>query len=504
MQIFTSYFSDIKDINSDLITIFLYSNNRLFNKQILEIKKLLPEEIDRILKLEKFRAESESSIIIYTNKSFKSPRIQLFGLGEKEKLNYESFRKASALSCLNANKLKIQNITFLLPDLPDGLNLKYLTQSIFEGAFLSQYKFDKFLTSTQKTNRLKKITLAYNSKKLKDEINSVKVKTQILCDAVLLARDLSNMPANQLNPDLLAKYAKKSAKSFNYKAEVWDENKIKKTGFGGLVAVGSGSNHPPRFIILKYYGNKNKKMNIVLVGKGITFDSGGLSLKSAENMAEMKMDMSGAAVVLATVQCAARMKLPVNLIGLIPACENMPGGSALKPGDIIKHYGGKTSEVANTDAEGRLILADALAYAHKLKPELVIDIATLTGAVISALGHHVAAILGNDRTYIDKIKNAGDVTYERVWELPLYDEYKKQIKSEVADVRNLGTRGAGVITAAMFLKSFISDKNKKEYKWIHIDIAGTAIIDEGAYYIQSGASGFGVRLLIEFLRTNFK
>lgn len=503
MQLSVSFFSNIKEVKSDLITLFLFSNKHLFKDQINEIKKFLPHNIDRVLKLEKFNAELDSSCFIYTDKNFKSPLIQLVGLGDQKNVNYETFRKASAIAALNANRFKLNHLSIIFPDLFKELVPKYIAKAIFEGGILSQYKFDKFLPTKKRKNRLKKITLLYNSLKQREELNIAKFESKIICDGIFLARDLTNMPASELYPKVFANYAKKSAKLYKYKAEIWNEKKIKKIGLNGLMAVSSGSKHPPRFIILKYNGDKSHNSNIVLIGKGITFDSGGLSLKSADNMAEMKMDMSGAATVLATIQSTARLRIPVNLIGLIPTCENMPSGSAVKPGDIISHYGGKTSEVANTDAEGRLILADALAYAHKFKPELVIDIATLTGAVISALGHHVTAILGNDQEYIKKIKQAGEQTYERVWELPLYDEYKKQIKSEVADVKNIGTRGAGVITAALFLKNFISDKNGKEYKWIHLDIAGTAIINEGSYYIQSGASGVGVRLLTEFFKTNY-
>ncbi len=503
MQLSISFFSNIKEIKSDLITLFVFSNKHLFENQINKIKKFLSNNIDRVLRLEKFNGEFESSCFIYTDKNFKSPIIQLIGLGDQKNINNETFRKASAIAALNANKFKLNHISIIFPELIKGLTPKHIAKAIFEGVVLSQYKFDKFLSPNQRKTRLKKLTLIYDSLKQREELNEAKLESKIICDGIFLARDLTNMPASELYPKIFANYAKKSAKEYNYKAQIWNKEKIKKIGLNGLIAVSSGSKHPPRFIILKYDGEKSHKSNIVLIGKGITFDSGGLSLKSADNMAEMKMDMSGAAVVLATIQSVARMKIPVNLIGLIPICENMPSGSALKPGDIIKHYGGKTSEVANTDAEGRLILADALAYAHKFKPELVIDIATLTGAVISALGHHVTAILGNDQEYIKKIKQAGEQTYERVWELPLYDEYKKQIKSEVADVKNIGTRGAGVITAALFLKNFISDKNGKEYKWIHLDIAGTAIINEGSYYIQSGASGVGVRLLTEFFKTNY-
>jgi leucyl aminopeptidase len=233
----------------------------------------------------------------------------------------------------------------------------------------------------------------------------------------------------------------------------------------------------------------------VLVGKGVTFDSGGISIKPSAGMAEMKMDMSGAAAVIGTFEAVARLKLPVHIVGLIPAVENLPSGSAIRPGDILRHYNGKTSEVDNTDAEGRLILADALGYAETFKPQAVIDLATLTGAVVVALGHHATGMMGNDSALMKKLTSAGETTYERVWQLPLFDEYEKQIKSDVADVKNTGGRWAGSITAGLFLKRFIGN-----YKWVHLDIAGTAILEENGDYSFKGASGVGVRLLTEFLR----
>jgi leucyl aminopeptidase len=235
---------------------------------------------------------------------------------------------------------------------------------------------------------------------------------------------------------------------------------------------------------------------VVLVGKGVTFDSGGISIKPAAGMSEMKMDMAGAAAVIGTFEAAARLKLPCTLVGLIPAVENMPGGRALKPGDIIRHLNRKTSEVDNTDAEGRLILADALAYAERFSPAAVIDLATLTGACVVALGHAATGMMGNDDDVMAALTKAGQKTYERVWQLPLFDEYDRLIKSDVADVKNVGGRWAGAITAAMFLKRFVG-----KYPWVHLDIAGTAMLEEATEYSPRGASGIGVRLLIEFLRS---
>jgi len=233
---------------------------------------------------------------------------------------------------------------------------------------------------------------------------------------------------------------------------------------------------------------------VVLIGKGVTFDSGGISIKPSAGMAEMKMDMAGAAAVIGTMSAVSRMGLPFRVVGLVPATENLSGGSAMRPGDILRHANGMTSEVDNTDAEGRLILADALAYAERFSPDLIIDLATLTGAVVVALGHVAAGMLGNDQATMDCLNASGLRTYERVWQLPMFDEYERLVKSEIADVKNVGGRWAGAITGAMFLKKFVGKR-----RWVHLDIAGTAMLEEAMEYAPRGGSGFGVRLLSEFL-----
>jgi leucyl aminopeptidase len=264
---------------------------------------------------------------------------------------------------------------------------------------------------------------------------------------------------------------------------------------GGLLGVAQGSARPPRFLVMDYRPRSRPGATVVLVGKGVTFDSGGISIKPSAGMAEMKMDMSGAAAVIGALQATARLKLPVRVVGLVPATENLPGGRAMKPGDILRHLNGKTSEVDNTDAEGRLILADALAYASRFKPDAVIDLATLTGACVVALGHHATGMMGNNQALMARLKEAGARTFERVWELPMFEEYEKLIKSDVADVKNVGGRWAGAITGAMFLKHFIG-----AYPWVHLDIAGTAMMEETSDYIPKGGSGVGVRLLVDMLR----
>ena len=283
-----------------------------------------------------------------------------------------------------------------------------------------------------------------------------------------------------------------------YSVKVLKKDEIAKLGMNCIKSVGKGSKNEPRFVIMKYNGTIKKKTPIVLVGKGVTFDSGGTNIKPSSGMEEMKMDMCGAAAVVGKFEAVSKLKLKINLIGLLPLVENMPGGKAIKPSDIIKSYNGKTIEINNTDTEGRLVLADALGFAKKYNPELVIDLATLTGAAISALGSITTAAMGNSDKYMQKLISAGKDTNERIWELPLWDEYEYLIKCENADINNIGPKGeAGSITGGMFLKKFAEG-----YNWIHLDIAGTAISKTKSDYIPKYATGVGVRLITRFLQNN--
>ena len=494
--------SSLRSIKTDAVTIFIAEDANLRRQAVGELRKYFGKKIDQIIDLEHFKGKEGELVSLYTDKKLAASRLFLIGLGETKKLSLEQYRRAAASVSKKARSLKIKHLAVALPVIPsDGNILRYnvhdVVKAIGEGSFLSLYKFDKYFTGKDNKNtKISEVTVfdpsEHNVKVIKKSLN----EARLICEAVCLARDLENAPSNEIYPETLAAAAKKSAETYGYRSTIWDKKRIQEAGFGGLLAVNAGSINPPRFIILELNAGRSDLDTIVLVGKGVTFDTGGISIKPSSGMAEMKMDMSGAAAVIGTLEAAARLKLPLHLIGLIPATENMPSGTAMKPGDIITHYGGKTSEVDNTDAEGRLILADALAYAGKYKPKAVIDLATLTGACVVALGHHATGMMGNDEKVMAKLKAAGNVSYERVWELPLFDEYEKQIKSDVADVKNVGGRWGGAITAGWFLKKFIGD-----YKWVHLDIAGTAILEEELPYTPKGGSGVGVRLLIEFLKS---
>jgi leucyl aminopeptidase len=323
---------------------------------------------------------------------------------------------------------------------------------------------------------------------------------------VNFARDIANLPPNDCPPAQLASIALSLAQEYGLKARVIDRYELENMGMGGIVAVGKGSNNPPKLIILEYNSGvlgEGQQKPYLLVGKAVTFDTGGISIKPAEKMDEMKFDKCGGCTVLAVMRAVASMKLAVNVVGIVPSVENMPSATSYRPGDIIRMYSGKTVEVLNTDAEGRMILADALAYGiATYSPKAVIDLATLTGAAIIALGANVAAIVGTNKQLTDRLRKLSDKTGEKMWELPLYDEYHEQIKSAYADIKNIGGRPGGAITAAAFLSNFANG-----VPWVHIDIAGTAWTQEGTYersYNPKGATGFGVRTLVKLLMEDEK
>ncbi|CUU10214.1 leucyl aminopeptidase [Candidatus Kryptobacter tengchongensis] len=494
----------IGTIKADSIIVFTFQDENLLKETANKLDKFLNGQVSALISAGDFKGKEKEIAVLYpTNSNIKSKRVILSGLGEVDKVTLEKLRRSTAVASKKAQSLKSETIAIEFPDyslIKDKINesLDYIAQSIAEGSVLALYKFDKYLTDEERKNRKVREVIVFSEKDSKEIREGIRV-ADIVCSAVYFARDLANAPASEIYPETLAKAAVSSGKKYGYKVKVLGKPEIEKLGMGGLLAVNSGSAKPPRFIIMEYNGNPRSKERYVIVGKGITFDSGGISIKPAQGMDEMKMDMSGAAAVIATMEAVARLKLPVNLVGLVPATENMPSGSAYKPGDILKTYIGKTIEVDNTDAEGRIILADALGYAQKYKPTAIIDLATLTGACVVALGYFATGMFGNDEKLMEEIKKAGEKTYERVWQLPTWDEYDQLIKSDVADVKNTGGRWAGAITAAKFLQKFVGN-----YPWVHLDIAGTAMLDKEYDYQPKGGSGVGVRLLVEFFRNKSK
>ncbi|MCX6136967.1 MAG: leucyl aminopeptidase [Ignavibacteriales bacterium] len=487
-------------IKSEAVALFLCEEKQARDGQLARLSDKVRAFIAPAIDLNDFKGKEGETVLLYTDGVVAAPRIILVGIGKSNDLTLEKVRRGAAQAARKAAALEATTLALLFPDerlLPEGTNnLSDLAQALTEGALLSLYKFDRYLSGAKEKKKVSHIIFLADPAKVTTRVQSAIRIGKILATAVCHARDLENTPGSDLTPSTLADEARRAGRKFGFAVTVLDPKKIVSLRMGGVVAVSRGSTQPPRFIMLEYGKKFKSRGTHVLVGKGVTFDSGGISIKSSAGMAEMKMDMSGAAAVLGTFEAAAQLAIPIHLVGLIPAVENMPSGSALKPGDILRHYNGKTSEVDNTDAEGRLILADALGFADRYTPTVVIDIATLTGACVVALGHVAAGMLGNNQNEMDAIKRAGERTYERVWQMPMFDEYEKLVKSEIADVKNVGGRWGGTITAAFFLKKFIGN-----YPWVHLDIAGTAMLEENTDYATRGGSGFGVRLMTDYLTT---
>ena len=439
-----------------------------------------------------FKGELKQTSLLYTRGAIAPPRIGLVGLGKPDAFNVEKARQAAGKIAQSIRDLGAKTFAIPLPsDTPSEM-----IQAVVEGSLLGLYEFNLHKTQNRdKIKALEAITFIIDDgASLAIVEQSIKVGETIAKGAIL-ARDLSNQPSNYMTPTMLAEKAQAIADNTGLKCEIFEPAQLKEKGFGALVGVAQGSLEEPRFIILEHFPDGDTQDTVVFVGKGITFDSGGLSLKPSRGMDEMKHDMSGAAAVLGAMQAIGRLRPNLHVVGLIAATENLPSGTAQKPGDVVRSYAGKSIEILNTDAEGRLVLADALGYAAKYEPKAVIDLATLTGAVITALGHFAAGLMGTDDSLIENIKAAADKTHERVWQLPLWEDYDEGIKSHVADVQNIGDGTAGTIAGAVFLKKFAEG-----YPWAHLDIAGTAWGVEGSSYIPKGASGYGVRLLVQFAR----
>ena len=419
---------------------------------------------------------------------FAAGAVLLHGVGPRGEFDANAMRKALGRAAQSVGRFGHAATTF--PQAVKG-DAGETAQAAAEGLGLGGYSFVRF-KSKNEHKPLSKVTIVGAPKAdAKAGRDAVRL-ADVVVDAVSWARDLVNTPAGSLPPAELAKEAQKMAKAEGLTCRVLTDSELKKRGFGGIIGVGQGSVNPPRLIELSYRGGKGAP--IALTGKGVAFDSGGLSIKDAKNMETMKIDMGGAASILATMKAIARLKPKINVVAAIPSAENMPSGSAQKPGDVVRHYGGKTSEVLNTDAEGRLILADALALLAEKKPACIVDTATLTGACMIALGTDIAGAMGNDESLVDELVRAGTATGDWIWPLPLHPEYRRLIDSNVADIKNIGDRWGGAITAAWFLAEFVGD-----IPWVHLDIAGPAFSEKGNDLGPKGATGVPVRALVRFV-----
>ena len=433
--------------------------------------------------------------VIYPRGAVGARRVLVVGLGKAEAFDVEGVRRASAAAIKRARDLNAQHVATIVHGAGiGGLDAAAAAQATIEGALLATYRFAA-QKQREATNEIASLTIVERDAARLDAIRHGAGLGEAVAGGVALARDLVNMPPNVATPTRLAEQAREIAAARGMDVTIGDRAWAAERNMGAFLAVAQGAGEPPAFIILEHNAGRSDLPAIVLVGKGITFDTGGISLKPGDRMWEMKSDMGGAAAVLGAMDVVGRLNLPLRVIGITPCTENMPDAAAYRPADVITASNGKTIEIISTDAEGRMVLADALVYAAQYQPAAVIDLATLTGACVVALGTGVAAgIFCNDDGLRDNLLAAADATYERLWPLPLYDDYRRSINSEVADMKNTGGRFGGVGTSAVFLREFTG------YPWAHLDIAGVALAEKSGDYAPVGGTGFGVRLLVEYLR----
>ncbi len=453
--------------------------------------------IAEVIKAEEFAAkEGETAYFHVTGKELRARRVLLIGCGDRATYKAAKINQMAGSASRFLRSKNVKSIG-ILPR-ADG-DAEKIAQTTITGAVMGLFEPDKYRTKDKEEREIDSMTVIAEGADEK-ALGRGAERGRIIGESTNFTRDLANEPGAYMTPTILADRAKSVAKEFGLSVDILDQKQMEKLGMGGLLGVSRGSDEPPKLIILKYQPSRfrsSKGELLALVGKGITFDSGGISLKPGENMELMKYDMTGAATVIGTMRAIAQLKPSVPVLGVAPCSENLPSGKATKPGDVLRAMTGKTIEVINTDAEGRLVLADAIAYAKKLGATKIIDMATLTGAVSIALGDVHTAILGTDQELIDGVIAAGKEVGERFWQLPLDDDYTKQIKSDIADIKNVGGKKAGTITAAAFLKEF-----SEETPWAHLDIAGTAWADPATPYRSKGPTGIAVRTLVEFIEAS--
>jgi leucyl aminopeptidase len=435
-----------------------------------------------------FGGNTGETALLY-GQSGPAPRLLLVGLAEKDRFTLEKLRRAAATVARRARTLGLHSAAFSLPILTDTTTTE-VARTVAEGAGLGLYRFDRHKTASD-DHELETFWLVAEEGALEEATEGAELGAKV-AEGTELARDLANEPSNVATPEYLAEKASRIAEKYGMELEVLDRAGIQEEGLTGLATVGRSASNEPRFIVLEHRGG-GEPAPVILVGKAVTFDSGGISIKPSAGMEDMKFDMSGGAAVLGAMEAVGALHLSLNVVALVPATENMPGGGAFKPGDVLRMHSGKTVEIVTTDAEGRLILADALSYARRYEPSAVVDCATLTGACVVALGDHASGLMGNDEDLVAELQTAGETTGERAWPLPLFDEYTEQIQGDTADIKNSGGRKGGALTAGAFLKEFA------EYPWAHLDIAGTAYGKKGNAYTTKGATGAPTRLLVEFL-----
>jgi len=491
---------EIQQENSELIVVNLFEGVTEPGGATGAVDKALGGQIRRLIADGDFKGKAQETALLYTNGTIPAKRVLVMGLGKEEKFGLEAIRVVAATAARRVRDLRVKSFSTIVHGGGRGsVSLAGATQAVVEGTELALYEFKELKTELEDDPKeVKDMTFVVFDESKRSEVEAAVKAGREVVAGVGLARDLVNWPANYATPTILAQRAQEVADEFDMACQVLDEADMAQLGMGSLLGVAQGTDEPAKFIVLEHRGHdagRDDQDTVVLVGKGVTFDSGGISIKNREGMKNMKADMAGGAAVLGTMRAVAALDLPLHVVGLVPATENLPSGKAYKPGDVVRAMNGKTIEIISTDAEGRMILADALTYAARYQPKAVVDMATLTGAMVIALGHHAIGLFSNDDDLAARLEAAGQKSFERVWRMPLFEEYGEQLKSDVADFQHTGGRPGGSITAAVFLSRFAGD-----LPWAHLDIAGKAWTDGDKPYTPKWATGIGVRLLTQFLR----
>ncbi len=483
---------ELKTQKCDLLVVGLFEKTKTLSGIISTVDKALGSIITKfVIQKDKFPAKSKETYLLQTYDKIPARKILIVGLGDKKKLTADTIREIGAKIVAKAQSIKAKKICVDLGEL--NIDLQESGYAFALGATIGEYSFDKYKSEKNK-DKIEELILVEKNKAKFEKLQKGADKGIKIANAMNFARNLSNEPAQEVTPSKLAQVATKIKGTKGITVKIYEKEQIEKMGMGAFLAVGKGSSQLPKFIHIKYTPTKPKK-KIALVGKGITFDSGGLDIKPASSMVTMKDDMSGAACVLSIMNTIKEFNPKVEVHAIVAACENMPGCSAYKPGDVLVAKNKKTIEIDNTDAEGRLTLADALCFASELGVDEIIDIATLTGACMVALGTQAAGIMGNNQKMIDDLIKIGSQSGERLWQLPIWDEYKDGLKSDVADIKNSGARWGGASSAGAFLKEFV----KKEIKWAHLDIAGVAFLESPQKELCKGATGAGIRTILNYI-----
>ncbi len=483
----------LEELQAEAIVLFVPRfDKKITDRRLTVLDKATRGSITTLMSSGEFVGKEGEIATIYHPSGYLADRILLVGLGEQKRIDPDTYRRAMGTASRHKSLISCKRATLFLV----ASNDSEVFRAVAEGYVLGSYSLKLFKTgeASKDNNQMTEIVFAVENKAALKKLKEAVSRGQIIAEGQTLVRLLAATPSNLLTPRIYVKRIQELAKQHTLECQVLDEKGIAREKMGCLLSVAQGSSEPPRFVILRYSGRRDKQKPIVLVGKGVTFDSGGISLKPGLDMHEMKGDMTGSAVMLSTIITASRLRLPLNLVALLPLTENMPSGTATRPGDIVTSRKGLTVEIINTDAEGRLILADALDFANTFDPQAVIDIATLTGAALYVLGYAGAPIVGNNSRLMDQFRKAAVRTAERVWEMPIWDDYRDQMKSSIADLVNSGGKPAGTLAASAFLEYFIGD-----WPWAHIDIAYVDTEPKGRPYVPKGTTGIGVRLLVDLL-----